>query len=185
MVICITRICDRYLTKGEIQRVDHFAKLMNRSYDYLQTWHDLILNHVARTNPKFAHLQRVLDEVSESFDDIGLAATAVRIKINKDANIHNSSYLSTADSRETRPSSFMNKLRQSALLTRGKQGGFLEEASQMEMSRFNTENITTQEINSRTSFISIILMCLVSFHLDEFIKYYIDTILNWASFFKK
>jgi len=148
MVICVTRICDRYLTKGEIQRVDHFVKLMNRSYDYLQAWHDHLTTYIAKTNPRFAYLQTVLDEVSDSFeDDLGVPSAGVRIKIRKDLNPDYSSYLSAGDSRETRPSSFMNKLRQSALLSKGK-ATYLEDVS--EYSRMNTENnITTQqEINS-------------------------------------
>jgi len=153
MIICVTRICDRYINKGDIQRIDHFIKLMNRSYDYLQGWYDNLATYISKTDPKYAHLQLVLDEVDDSFeDDLGIpSSSGVRIKIKNAFNPQNSSYLSTGDSRETRPSSFTNKLRQSALLTKGK-ATYLEDMSHMEMSRMNTEyntNTNQAEINSK------------------------------------
>jgi len=188
MVICLTRICDRYLTKGEIQRVDHFVKLMNKSYDYLQIWHELLTTYICKTNPKFAHLQKVLDEVSENYDDafdmnflriskrgsgLGIGLQPVVNNNNLTSANNTSSYINSSETRDaTKPSSFLNKFRRGTLNPKGKQVTYMEDYSNLEVSRMNTDNMTGQELNG-------------NFHLDEFLKYYLNIMLNWATFFKK
>ena len=162
MVICLTRICDRYLTKGEIQRVDHFVKLMNKSYDYLQTWHELLTTYICKTNPKFAHLQKVLDEVSENYEDafdmnflrISKRGSGLNLQpiINNNNNFNNtnnnSSYINSSETRDaTKPSSFLNKFRRGTLNPKGKQVTYMEDYSNLEVSRMNTDNVSGQELN--------------------------------------
>jgi hypothetical protein len=152
MVICLTRICTRYLTKGDLHRVDHFLKLMYRLFDYMQTWHDLLYGYISKTNPKFNHLRKILNEPSELFEDGIHTAEMARIKIKMPTIIpstqNNLSILSTAESREGKSLNMMNRFRQN-LLTRKDSGPlYVEDPSRFDQeSQLLAAELSGNEIN--------------------------------------
>lgn len=150
MVICLTRICTRYLTKGDLHRVDHFIKLMNKSFDYMQTWHDLLSGYISKTNPKFNHLRKILTEPSELYEDVLQTGEMARIKIKippPPITNNNLSILSTAESKEA-PGSVINRFRKKMMTTIDSGPLYLEDASRMDQeSQLLAENLSGREIN--------------------------------------
>ena len=150
MVICLTRICTRYLTKGDLHRVDHFIKLMNKSFDYMQTWHDLLCSYISKTNSKFNHLRKILTEPSELYEEVLQTGEMARIKIKIPPNTQNNlSILSTAESREGKPRNLINRFRQNVITPKDSGSHYLEDPSRLdqESELLGAENLSGHEIN--------------------------------------
>ena len=149
MVFCLTKICDKYLDKGDIQRTEHFTTLMNKSYDYLQTWNDLLCTFIRKSNPKYENLQEALDEASALYDD-GLEAVNIsRLKTRKDTNNQSSTFISMGDTRDTRRSIVNNKPRQNTMMVKNRQS-YLEDLSNVDLGpHLVSETFTGSEINGK------------------------------------
>jgi hypothetical protein len=69
LIACACKIITKYLAKNDVSHVDIFGKLIDKSFTYLQQWHDLLSLYIVKTNPKFAHLQGLLDDLGNDSDD--------------------------------------------------------------------------------------------------------------------
>ncbi len=69
LLACATKIVTKYLVKNDLHHFDVFGKVMDKCMTYLQIWHDILSLYVVKTNPKFAHLQGYLDDISNDSED--------------------------------------------------------------------------------------------------------------------
>jgi hypothetical protein len=151
MMACITKICTKYIIKGEITRYDHFVRLMEKSLLYMQTWHDTLSTYIVKTNPKFAHLQGLLDELSSEAEDEMEALnrsrrSSGRLNTSFQSNKSGSGPMNSPGSGQ-KSSIFVNMLRQQSNLP-SKETDVLENSFNfLEGSKLMVEEFTGKEIN--------------------------------------
>jgi len=170
-MLCLTKICKKYVSKGEIVRLEHVYKLYDKSIVYLQHWHDLISMYVIKTNPKFAHLQGFLDDLTNTSadDDVDILNISRR-----------GSNISGGGSKErvsptgggSRSSLFVNMIKPNSGTPNNKENDLENTFNVFEGSRIIHEEFVGNELN-------------IPFILDEFFKYYLMTTMNWGLFMKK
>ena len=45
-----------------MKKQERFITLMNKSFDYLQVWNDILCNYIPKTNKKYQTLNRIFEE---------------------------------------------------------------------------------------------------------------------------
>jgi hypothetical protein len=149
LLACATKIVTKYIVKNDMHHFDVFGKVMDKSLNYLQQWHDILSLFVVKTNPKFAHLQGLLDDMTnDSEDDMGTLS-----KSKRESRLNNSgSQTSKSNSSTPKTSLFVNMLKHQSnnLSHRDKPEELLENTFNfLEGSRLVNEEFTGKEINSK------------------------------------
>jgi len=170
--------------KGEITRLDKFVKLMEKSNSCLFLWHELLRTFITKTNKKFAHLHGFLDDLANSSDE---ELDALNLsKSRKSSQYILTNFDSMKDTGDQKASMFAKKLKKQ------KNSTFLHDPELID-NTFNflggpsvkLEEFKGSELNGMPLYKTLLLMNLVSFLLDEFLKYLLLVLLNWATFLKK
>ena len=124
IMACLTKICSGYLMKGEIQHIDRFVKLLEKSNNFLFLWHELLRTYVTKTNPKFAHLHGLLDDVSNASDE-ELEAMNLS-KSRKSSQYIQGSFESLGDTGDQKASMFAKKLKKQKDQSKDRDLDFIE-----------------------------------------------------------
>ena len=109
MMASLTKICNGSLIKGDIQNIDKFVKIMEKSNSCLFLWHELMKTYVTKTNTRFEHLHGYLAELADSSDE---ELNAMNLsKSRKSSQYINRSFDSVEDTGDQKASMFEKKLK--------------------------------------------------------------------------
>jgi len=174
MCASLTKICNASLIKGDVQNIDKFVKIMEKANSCLFLWHELLKTFVTKTNSRFEHLHGYLEELNNSSDE---ELNAMNLsKSRKSSQYINRSFDSAEDTGDQKASMFAKKLKKPK-----------KESLSKDLIDFDLIDDTFNFIGGPSIKLDVFTgkEINVSFFLDEFIKYLLQVVLNWALFFKK